>query len=110
MMKAFEMSRDVIVRAPDLASAKAFYGDVMGLKLVSESDGLLCFDAGAIHVCVEPGQVSGPVAEFLVPNLQFAKADLVAAGCAIVEEDPSVPRLYVRDPFGFVFNLGQRRG
>jgi predicted enzyme related to lactoylglutathione lyase len=109
MGKAFEATRDLIVRATNLASAKAFYGGVMGLTLVSESDALLCFEAGAIRLYVEPGEVSGPVAEFLVADLETAKADLVAAGCAVVEEDAGVPRLYLRDPFGFVFNLSRRR-
>jgi hypothetical protein len=25
----------------------------------------------------------------------------------LVEEDPSIPRCYLRDPFGLVFNLGR---
>ncbi len=108
-MKAFEATRDVIVRAPDLATAKVFYGEVMGLALVTESAGLVCFDAGAIRLYVEPGAPNGPVGEFLVPDLKAARASLLAAGCSIIEEDARVPRLYVRDPFGFVFNLGERR-
>lgn len=108
MTKAFAATRDLIVRG-DLASAKAFYGGVMGLALVSESDALLCFEAGALRLYVEPGEGGGAVAEFLVADLEAAKAGLVAAGCAIVEEDASIPRLYLRDPFGFVFNLGRRR-
>ena len=109
MTKAFEATRDLIVRAANLASAKALYGGVMGLTLVSESDDLLCFEAGAIRLYIEPGEVSGPVAEFLVADLEAAKADLLTAGCAVVEEDASIPRLYLRDPFGLVFNLGRRR-
>ena len=109
MANTFEATRDIIVRAPDLDAAKAFYGHIMGLRLLSEDDALLCFDAGAIRLYVEPGEVSGPVAEFLVPDLGSAKADLVAAGCVVVEEDASIPRLYLRDPFGFMFNIGRRR-
>jgi hypothetical protein len=32
---------------------------------------------------------------------------LIAAGCDIAEEDPSVPRCYIRDPYGLVFNIEQ---
>jgi hypothetical protein len=32
---------------------------------------------------------------------------LLKAGCVVVEEDASVPRCYLRDPFGLVFNLGE---
>ncbi len=109
MTKAFESTRDLIVRAANLASARALYGGVMGLALVSERDALLCFEAGASRLYVEPGGGGGGVAEFLVADLEAAKTDLVAAGWALVEEDASIPRLYLRDPFGFVFNLGRRR-
>jgi hypothetical protein len=68
----------------------------MRLELVSESDPLLCFDAGAIRLYVELGEANGPVAEFVVPDLKRAKAELVAAGCTIVGDDPSVQRLYVK--------------
>jgi hypothetical protein len=33
---------------------------------------------------------------------------LLAAGCSLVEEDPVVPRCYIRDPHGLVFNIAQR--
>jgi hypothetical protein len=32
---------------------------------------------------------------------------LLSAGCALVEEDPAVPRCYIRDPYGLVFNIEQ---
>ena len=57
---------------------------------------------------VEKGEEQAPVFELLVPDVQAAKRELIAAGCAIVEEDPSVPRCYIRDPYGVVFNLGRR--
>jgi hypothetical protein len=34
-----------------------------------------------------------------------AKRVLLLAGCSVVEEDPGIPRCYLRDPFGMVFNL-----
>jgi hypothetical protein len=48
------------------------------------------------------------VLDFLVHDVQATKAALVAAGCTIVEENPSIPRCYLRDPFGLLFNLGRR--
>jgi hypothetical protein len=56
---------------------------------------------------VEKGDDHGPVFEFLVPEVQHAKRELVKAGCVMVEEDSSLPRCYLRDPFGLVFNIGQ---
>jgi hypothetical protein len=37
--------------------------------------------------------------------MQAAKSRLLAAGCTVVEEAPAVPRCYIRDPFGLVFNI-----
>jgi hypothetical protein len=43
-----------------------------------------------------------------VDALGKAKSRLIAAGCEVVEEDPSVPRVYLRDRFGLVFNITER--
>jgi hypothetical protein len=29
--------------------------------------------------------------------------------CSVQEENDSIPRCYIRDPFGVVFNIGQAR-
>jgi hypothetical protein len=42
-----------------------------------------------------------------VSDAQDTKGRLLAAGCKIVEENPAVPRCYIRDPFGLVFNIEQ---
>jgi hypothetical protein len=47
------------------------------------------------------------VFELLVPDVVAAKRGLLAAGRTVVEEDPALPRCYIRDPYGFTFNLGQ---
>jgi hypothetical protein len=49
------------------------------------------------------------VFEFLAPDLSAARRRLLAAGCVIEEENSSLPRCYIRDPFGLVFNIGQAR-
>jgi len=65
------------------------------------------FETGSFCLYVEKGKKShGPVLEFLVPDVQLTKRKLVAAGCKVVEEDAAVPRCYIRDPYGLVFNLG----
>jgi hypothetical protein len=46
--------------------------------------------------------------DFLVQDVQATEAVLVSAGCTIVEEKPNIPRCYVRDPFGLLFDLGER--
>ena len=100
-------TRDVIFRAPDLAAVKAYYAGTLGLPVVLDRPGMLGFDAGEFTVFFEPGEPNGAVFEFSVEDLPQAKADLLAAGCVVIEENPAIPRVYVRDPFGLVFNITQ---
>ena len=107
MPSAFRASRDVIIRTEAFTEAVRFYESVLGLAVVHRSDTLVGFDTGSFRLYVEPGPRHGPVFEFHVPDLKSAKLALLSAGCAIVEEDPSLPRCYIRDPHGLVFNIHQ---
>jgi len=104
----FKASRDVIIRTDNFDEAAQFYERVLGLAVVSKSETLYGFDAGSFRLYVERGSRHGPVFDFLVADFQAAKQALLAAGCTIDEEDRSVPRCYVRDPHGLVFNIEQR--
>jgi len=107
MKKSFQSSRDVIIRTKAWAEATKFYGIVLGLKVSHRSNTMKGFETGSFCLYVEKGEDHGPVFEFLVPDVEAAKRKLLAAGCVVVEEDPSLPRCYVRDPYGIVFNIGQ---
>jgi predicted enzyme related to lactoylglutathione lyase len=102
-------TRDVIIRTERFEDAVRFYESVLGLKIVQRSESLVGFDAGAFRLYVEHGPAHGPVFDFLAANFRAARAALLAAGCTIQEEDTSVPRCYLRDPYGLVFNIDQRR-
>jgi predicted enzyme related to lactoylglutathione lyase len=80
---------------------------VLGLPVAYQTTSMVGFETGAFRLYVEKGEPHAPVFEFLVPDVEAAKQRLVGAGCTVVEEDPSVPRCYIRDPFGMTFNLGQ---
>jgi catechol 2,3-dioxygenase-like lactoylglutathione lyase family enzyme len=105
----FKASRDVIIRTEKFAEAVQFYRQVLGLAIAHESAALVGFDAGSFRLYVEPGPRHGPVFDFLVSDFQAARQALLAAGCTVEEEDRSVPRCYIRDPHGLVFNIEQRR-
>jgi len=105
----FRSSRDIIIRTRDWAKATKFYASVLGLPASHRSETMTGFETGAFCLYVEKGKKHGPVFEFLVPDVQAAKRKLIAAGCTLVEEDPSLPRCYVRDPYGIVFNIGRDR-
>lgn len=99
---------DVIFRARDLEAVKAYYAGTLGLPTVLDTDSMVGFETGALTFYFERGEPDGPVFEFTVGDVQHAKADLTADGCVLVEENPAVPRVYLRDPFGVVFNITPR--
>jgi catechol 2,3-dioxygenase-like lactoylglutathione lyase family enzyme len=107
MGESLRSSRDVIIRTADMNAAVDFYEHILGLAVTMRSDAVVGFETGAIQLFVEGGEPLPAVLDFLVPDIQEAKQRLVAAGCAVIEENPAVPRCYVRDPFGLLFNLGQ---
>jgi catechol 2,3-dioxygenase-like lactoylglutathione lyase family enzyme len=107
MKKAFESSRDVIIQTDNWTKAIEFYETTLGFSLTHRSAELVEFETGAFRLYVEKGNRPGPVFDFLVPDMQAAKTRLLAAGCTIVEENPSIPRCYIRDRFGLVFNIEQ---
>jgi predicted enzyme related to lactoylglutathione lyase len=110
MSNIFKASRDIIVRTEKWSEALEFYGSVLGFPITERSETIVGFETGAFCLYVERGKEHGPVFDFLVPDIQAAKRQLVAAGCTVIEENPKVPRCYLRDPYGMVFNVGQSAG
>ena len=107
MPKAFHSTRDVIIRTEAWEAATKFYAAVMGLPVSHRSDTLMGFETGSFCLYVEKGKDHGPVFEYLVPDVETAKRELLAAGCNVVEENAAVPRCYIQDPYGVVFNIGK---
>jgi catechol 2,3-dioxygenase-like lactoylglutathione lyase family enzyme len=107
MTESFRSSREVILRTEKWSDAVRFYGSVLGLPVAYETASMVGFETGEFRLYVEKGKPHGPVFEFLVPDVQAAKQRLTTAGCTVVEEDPALPRCYLEDPFGLVFNIGQ---
>jgi hypothetical protein len=106
--RRFASSRDVILRTEKLDEAEEFYAKVLGLRETLRSEKLLGFETGSFQLFVERGSPDhAPVFELIVPDRARAKELLVAAGCVVLEEDAKLPRLYLRDPFGFVFNVAE---
>ncbi|MHB8817289.1 MAG: VOC family protein [Steroidobacteraceae bacterium] len=111
MDSAFQASRDVIIRTDKFQEATRFYRSVLKLRIVHDSDSLVGFDTGAFTLYLENGrnQSHGPVFDFIVSDIEVAKSALVSSGCTIQEENPAVPRCYIRDPYGLVFNIEQKQ-
>ena len=107
MSNTFKASRDIIIRTEKWSEALKFYGSVLRLPITERRETIVGFETGAFCLYVERGKEHGPVFDFLVPDIQAAKRRLVAAGCTVIEENPKIPRCYIRDPFGLVFNIEQ---
>jgi predicted enzyme related to lactoylglutathione lyase len=100
-------TRDIIIRTQKWPEAIQFYSSVLGLPVTQRNASMVGFETGSFCLYVEKGDDHGPVFEFLVKDIQATKRKLLASGCTLVEENPSVPRCYVKDPYGMVFNIGQ---
>jgi catechol 2,3-dioxygenase-like lactoylglutathione lyase family enzyme len=103
----FKASRDVIIRTDDLEKATRFYAEMLHLPVIGRTAGMNCVEAGAFRLFIEQGPNHGPVFDFLAPDFEAAKRLLIKGGCVVVEDNPSVPRCYMADPYGLVFNLAQ---
>jgi len=108
MNDTIRSSRDVILRTERWHEALRFYETVLGFKIVYRDEKLVGFDTGTFVLYVEHGEPHGPVFDFLTPEVQALKTRLIASGCQLLEDNPGVPRCYLQDPFGLVFNLGTR--
>jgi len=102
-------SRDVLIQSDRLDEAVRFYETVLGLRVNHRSETLVGLETGSFCLYIEQGPTYGPVFEFIVTDLAAAKEQLVAAGCRVEAENPSIPRCYIRDPFGLIFNLAERK-
>ncbi len=108
MRKSDAASRDVLIQAKEMELAAAFYERELGMRPFLQEPGICGLEAGGFRLFVERGLPYGPVFEVYVDDLEEAKVRLTGLGCAIEAEDASVPKCYVRDPWGLVFNLAQR--
>ena len=101
-------TRDVLIQTASIDDAALFYQTRLGLKEFYRTGTMIGLEAGAFRLFLDQGEPYGPVFEFLVEDLETAKRELVAAGCRIENDDPAVPRCYMRDPYGLIFNIAQK--
>lgn len=102
-------TRDILIQTERSGDARSFYEDVLGFPVVHDDPAMCGLDTGAFRLFIDPAPSLGPVLEFEVDDLASMKERLLAAGCLVIEENPSIPRCYLRDPFGLLFNLQQKK-
>jgi predicted enzyme related to lactoylglutathione lyase len=95
---------DILIQSPDPKAAAAFYVEQLGFTITQEKP-MLGLHGNHINLFIEQGPPLGPVFEVTVPDVEEAKRRLVKQGCQIVKDEPHVPRTYVQDPHGLIYNL-----
>lgn len=102
----FRMSPNIAVRTKDFSDAIAFYTEVLGFNNRSTDPELADLDAGPLNMfIIEDHELSGPVMELFVEDLEQARKELLAHGCEVIRWRGKGQDCYIRDPFGVVFNL-----
>lgn len=103
------------IATQDVAAAKRFYHDVLGLDLLMDMGWIATYGSGEkmtvqISVMAEGGSGTPvPDLSIEVDDVEAALAGMKAAGFAIeygpADEPWGVRRFYVRDPFGRLVNI-----
>ena len=101
-------TREVILRVPSITAAREHYANAMGFPIVLDTAECIGFDTGVFTLYFEQGAPTGPVFEIEVDDLPSAQARFETCGCIVLEADPDIPRLYMRDPIGLVFNVAKK--
>ena len=107
------------LKVADPAEAKAFYGDFLGLELVTDQDWIMTFAASDVMApqmsLANEGGSGTPVPRLSieVDDIDDVYARALSAGFEIVyrltREPWGVRRFYVRDPFGTIGNTSTMR-
>lgn len=103
------------IAAPDVARARAFYGDVLGLDLLMDHGWIATWGSAetmTVQISIASEGGSGtpvPDLSIEVDDLDAVLARVHAAGLPLAygpaDEPWGVRRFYVRDPFGRLLNI-----
>jgi catechol 2,3-dioxygenase-like lactoylglutathione lyase family enzyme len=106
----FKMSPNVAVRTQNFAEAVDFYTKVLGFADRSSDPELADLEADPLNIFViADDEVSGPVMELFVDDLEKARDVLVANGCQVLRWRGKGQDCYIQDPFGVIFNIWEEK-
>jgi len=101
----FKFSRCLCLQHPQRDKVVESYRQVMGLELAKQEYNNVELKADPFRLFFDQGSLMGPIMEFYVPDMEKAKAELFLSGCQVLRWEGKGGCCYVKDPFGFVFNL-----
>lgn len=107
----FRSNREIAIHAPDLDRAEGFYVGILGFQLLSRSTDQLVIDTGELRLYVNRDAFTSIsyIPSFDVPDHEAARQELLAAGCKTFKSGAHPDAVYFVDPFGFVFDIIERR-
>jgi len=97
--------RDILIQTDDPKRAAQWYVAELGFEITGETPQMISLHGTHINLFIERGPALGPVLEVTVPNVRDAKVRLQRSGCTVIKDEPKVPRCYVQDPYGLIYNL-----
>lgn len=101
----YKFSRCFAMEHPQSNDLIEFYRDRIGLNLVKEDAGQVEFDTAPVRLFAQRGERPALMFELIVENLDNAREDLTGKGCEIIRWEGRGKTCYLKDPFGFVFNI-----
>ena len=103
----------------DLAQAKQFYRDVLGMPFLFEAGNMAFFQCGAVRLLIGAGEAkaNGTLVYFRVQDLQATHGSLRERGVEFTEEPHMVARMpdhdlwlaFIRDPSGNLLGLMEEK-
>jgi beta-lactam-binding protein with PASTA domain len=96
---------DILIQAEDRMKAANFYVKELGFTITDKNSKMIGLHGKNINLFIESGPALGPVLEVTVKSVKKARANLTKKGCKIIKDEPEVPRVYVKDPYGLIYNL-----
>jgi catechol 2,3-dioxygenase-like lactoylglutathione lyase family enzyme len=108
----FAANNELALHVPDLAAAERFYTEVLGCAVFDRTPDCISLNSGTqrLYLLRDPARTHDAVVpSFDVPDRVSALERLQAAGCTLIPIGPHAPDgVYVRDPFGVVFDVIER--
>jgi catechol 2,3-dioxygenase-like lactoylglutathione lyase family enzyme len=101
----FKLSRCISLRHPARDRVVEFYRNVLGFDLAGQVGEAFELKTEPIRLFVDRDEPRELVLELLVPDLEAAREELIAAGCRVIKWEGKGRDCYIRDPFGTTYNL-----
>jgi catechol 2,3-dioxygenase-like lactoylglutathione lyase family enzyme len=101
----FKLSRCINLRHPAQDKIVEFYKNVLGFDVAGKVGEAFEMKTEPIRFFVDKAQPRELVLELIVPDLEAARQELVAAGCRVICWEGKGKDCYIRDPFGTTYNL-----